>query len=304
MQLASRKRKGSSITELCISILILGVSMGVVGELAVLVTQGTVKTTNKTNSLSSGRLALDRICSDIRRSRAIGDYYGTGSNRLSFPATALGTGSGNPIYGSSAPNGGWPGAPWTVPMMLSDSTLIIQTPVTFDSTVAAPTAFSKTYDGFPLIIKKGTLGAGLPAANVENLDTTVYMVVPNTKRLGEFQIQVARFPGAPVTGLSRHSPINPPETILNGLVGPTNVSSTVPSVFSYYKRSSSSTVPVKITAPTANDIDDIVGIGIDIEVKNTGLKVDQGDGRFPEYFGIHTEAFMRSARDATMNNTQ
>lgn len=301
-----RSKDGFSITELMVTSILLVFAMAVIGELAVVTTMGSVKMTNKVDGLAAARAAISRISTDVRHARAIGDYYGTGANRLQFPAPT------NPIYNATTPLGGWPSAPWNPAMAVSDNILVLQIPVLYQD----PLNDNNTANGFPIMLPQGHFGPNNPPYNMENLDTVVYEVVPDQERPGEYLLQVARFPGEQLTGLnSKYStPINPPQTILKGLIGPTsNNGSTVPSVFSYLYRNQKTYSSKKAYTPSsfttaamplsAGVLDSILGIGIDLEVKRTGLDTSQGDGQYPQFFGIHSEAFMRSNREMRLNNT-
>lgn len=289
----SRSKNGISILEMVVAIAILTGSLAVFSELATLLTIGSLTTTNKVEGLAAARTAMNRIAADVRQARAIGDCYADNSTaRLQFPAAT------NPIYGTyygaPPPIPSWPIYPWNMTMKLSSTILILQVPVTYENP-------GSPVDGMPLTL---TIAQGAkPPIKMENLDTIVYEVVPDDSRPGQYLIQVARFPGQPIAGLttSANRRINPPQTILKGLVGPSlrSSGSNIPSVFTFLPRFNSG--PPVVT-PTALDIDSIGGVGIDIEIKNTGLDGNQGDGRFPQIMGFHSEAFMRSNRNMTLNN--
>mgnify|MGYP000159057034 CR=1 FL=1 len=286
-----RTQSGISLTELVVTAVILIGSMAVFGELAVLITVASMTTTNKVDGLAAARSALNRISADVRQARCIGDGYANGANRLVFPA------SNNPKYASNAPPGGWPAAPWSS-MILGPSILILQVPVLYKNPGSA-------LNGVPTILPKNHFGAGSPPTNMANVDTIVYEVLADPLRAGEYQLKVARFPGEQLDVLGTASApmtaINPPQTILRGLVGPTGNGSAMPIVFSYFAPSTSDPPNTKVI-PSAANAERLRGVGIDLEVKNTGLAPQQGDGRFPQFFGVHTEAFIRNSRNMTMQN--
>lgn len=289
-QKLKRSNSGLSLAELLVTMVILAMSMIVLSQLVVLVTTGSITTTNKVFGMSASRLAINRIASDVRNARYVGDAYGLPGVRLTFPA------SGNPIYnGSRIPVGGWPIAPWNQTMTLSDSVLVLQTPVTYQD--VSPTNPS-LMNGLPVLLPAGYFGAE-PAVNMENLNTIVYQVVPDAERAGEFALQVAIFPGVAVNGMPAPPlAINPPKTILRGIIGPKlNNGRTLPAIFSYLSRQYPPT-----SQPSAATSDSITGVGIDIEVKTTGRSVQDGDGLYPQFIGLHDEAYMRSNRNMTFNN--
>jgi prepilin-type N-terminal cleavage/methylation domain-containing protein len=286
-----RRNSGLSLPELLVTMVILAMSMIVLSQLVVLVTTGSITTTNKVFGMSASRLAINRIASDVRNARYVGDAYGIPGDRLIFPAP------GNPIYnGSRIPIGGWPIPPWNQVMMVSDSVLVLQTPVVYQDT--SPNNPS-IINGLPVLLPAGYFGAADPPVNMENLNTIVYQVVPDTERTGEFALQVAIFPGVAVTGMPAPPlAINPPKTILRGIIGPKLTNGrALPAIFTYLSRAYSPT-----SQPSATMSDSITGVGIDIEVKTTGRSVQDGDGLYPQFIGLHDEAYMRSNRNMTFNN--
>lgn len=298
--LKKRQPHGASLIELLVTMGIVALSFAVLSELAVMVTSASIKTTNKVNGLIAARTAMNRIAADVRHARGVGDSYGVGAARFTFPAPS------NPkhgsMYGSTPPIGGWPSAPWApIPMTLSGTVLVLQIPVTYED----PNNANNKANGMPLMLPKDHFSAGVPPSNMENLDTVVYQVVPDTTRTGEYLLQVARFPGEQIRQVpSKAVPaINPPQTILKGLVGPkTTADGTMPSVFTYLAPQSAPT-PFSRVAPQSVSADAIRGVGVDLEIKNTGLPTEQGDGNAPQIIGIHTESFMRSNIAAEQNNT-
>ncbi len=288
-----------SVVELLITIVIMGISLASIAELSTLVTKSVVKSTNEIEGADGARIALSRISSDIRQARFIGDIYGPEKSK--FPST------NNPIYNSiRMPSAGWPPLPWNPDMTLADTILILQIPVFFED----PNNANNTSNGMPIMLEKGHYAANDPKTNMENLDTVVYQVVPDVERPGEFLLQVARFPGAQHTGLlsKKLEAINPPQTILKGIVGPflanpsNGQSATYPSVFSYLTRVTGMP-PVRTVVPTSVNTDTICGVAIDLNTKNTGLKTTQGDGKAPNIIGVHQETFMQYNRNMSLRNT-
>jgi len=311
-----RRRAGFSITELVTSMLIFAVSVAMIGEISVLSTKGTIKTSNTSDAAARVRNALNRIANDVRQARALGDFYGIGSGRIQFPSPS------NPIYTNGRqPFGGWPAAPWSSPMILNETTLIVQSPVVFLNPVNDPSSTQyqsgATFDqsnGMPLMLPKGNFGSDIdPPCNMENLDTVVYSVVPDVTRPGEFLLQVARFPGAEIINLnntkcSYKGVINPPQTLLQGIVGPKApgaLATDPPRIFSYLRRNRKPTKPPETYSATAvdsNSIVDVQGVAIDVEVRGTGLSSNSTSSN-DQFLGLHEESFMRFNSHSVLNNT-
>ena len=289
--IVKRRAAGMSVLELLVSTVVLFASMAVLSELAVLIISAVMNTTNKVTGMEAARAAMNRISSDVRQARAVGDYYGVGPDKLNFPAAT------DPLYGVTPP----PLPTSWRPMTLGSTVLILQIPVTYED----PIDSQNPANGLPIVLPKDHLGTAIPPANTENLDTVVYEVIADTNRPGEYLLQVARYPGAQLTQLTSNSSkaIMPPQTILKGLVGPmAGVNGSTPSVFSYLAPQNS-VLPYAKTSNPPTDAESIRGVGIDIEIKNTGRAITEGDGRFPQYLGMHTEAFLRTNTSITVTNT-
>ena len=150
-----------------------------------------------------------------------------------------------------------------------------------------------------------------PPNDMEDLDTVIYQVVPDALHPGEFLIQMMRFAGIAYSDVnSSYIPsITTPVTILRGLVGPSFVggsSTDPPPVFSYYGRlpvdkNNSSGKIIKLS-PTVTNVENILGVGIDVDVKKTDLLSDNTATQQPSFYGIHNETFIRSNRNITLNN--
>lgn len=305
-----RNARGISLAEMMISVIVLAFSMAIVSQLAIFTTIGTVKTNSRVGGIAAARQALTRINGDIRAARGFGDLYGVDAQRLNFPAPQ------NPIYGTSGLPANQPAPPWK-PIQLSPTCLIIQVPILYQdplndpsSSQFNPQAAENPRNGFPIMLKKSV--APFPPSDMENLDTIVYQVVPDSAHPNEFLIQMMRFTGAQYTGLgtSYMSAVTSPQTILQGIVGPSPVGGTgleLPLVFSYYGRApvkKGNTAAGKIgkLAPTASNIENILGVGIDVDVKRTDLLSANSATQQPTFYGIHNETFMRSNRNVVINN--
>lgn len=306
-----RRTGGFSITELLLAVVLLGYSIAVIGECAVVSTMGVTSLTTKADSLSSVRSALERVALDIRQARCFGDYYGDGPQRLQFPSLA------NPVYGTFVPSGGWPSAPWTnPPYKLSPQCLVMQQPMLFldpaNDPLSAqynPTASQNAINGFPIMLPKNYISSGIPAYDVENLDTVVYQVVADGNRPGEYLLQMIRLPGKPISGLntSYRQTINPPQTILSGIVGPKPFgasSSDLPVVFSYLQRPNPGQAAHLVRRiPAADNINSIIGVAIDLEVRKSLASASATSAATSSIFGLHQEVTMRSARNMVLYNS-
>lgn len=308
-----RNARGISLAEMMISVIVLAFSMAIVSQLAIFTTIGTVKTNSRVGGIAAARQALTRINGDIRAARGFGDLYGVDSQRLNFPAPQ------NPIYGTSGLPASQPAPPWK-PIQLSPTCLIIQVPILYQdplndpsSSQFNPQAAENPRNGFPIMLKKSLPPS--PPNDMENLDTIVYQVVPDSAHPNEFLIQMMRFPGAQYTGLgtSYMSAVTSPQTILQGIVGPSPIGGTgleLPLVFSYYGREpraslAHSNTPngmVKRVQPTVSTVDNIVGVGIDVDIKRTDLLSANSAIQQPSFYGMHNETFMRSNRNVVLNN--
>lgn len=295
-----RSRAAMSVVELLITMVIMSISMAAIAELVTLVTRSVVKSTNEIEGSAGLRSALNRICSDIRQAKFVGDSYGPDKSK--FPADQ------NPIYNTiRMPLGGWPSYPWNSSnMVLGPTILILQIPVFFDD----PNNPNNAANGMPIMLEKDHYGNDDPKTNMENFDTVVYQVVPDAERPGEFLLQVARFTGTQNPNLlsKKLDDINPPQTILKGIVGPQLATqsngqpSTYPAVFSYLTRVNGAP-PIREVVPTSANVETISGVGIDLKTKNTGIKTTQGDGLAPNMLGVHQETFLQYNRNMSLRNT-
>lgn len=307
---ARRSARGFSITEFLMAVVLLGYSMAVIGECAVVSTMGVTSLTTKSDSLSTVRTALERVSADIRQSRALGDYYGQTAERLQFPSSA------NPMYGIFVPPGGWPAAPWPLaPYKLGPQCLILQQPMFFLDPVNDPTnplfssaAAQNTINGFPIMLPKNYIASGVPLYDVEDLDTLVYQVVPDLNRPGEFLLQMIRLPGKPLVNVnsSYRSLINPPQTVLSGIVGPKPLGGTAtdpPVVFGFLQKPLP-TAPGKLvrTVPTTNNIANIVGVTLDLEVRKSLSASKTTTTTTSSVLGLHQEVALRSSRNMVLYN--
>jgi hypothetical protein len=162
------------------------------------------KTNAKVNAIQDNvdavRAIKERIATDVREGRSLGDVFGeqkidntvnppliyiTGSDRFPEPTR-------NPIYGGTLPfvPSGWPLPPWR----LNNRCLIVQIPVLDNhaDTNAGQHGQNPNAIGWPTMIPAGWTGGGpAPTSNQDNVETHVYMVVPDPDNPGEWIMQLA-----------------------------------------------------------------------------------------------------------------
>jgi hypothetical protein len=303
-----------------VTCLLLGLTIAVIGELVVLNTLATWKTTNRSDAINATRWAVERISADVRKARCVGDHYAKAPGELNqFPAY-----SGNPLYATVIPSGGWPwgGAPY----FLSPQCLILQLPVLFEDTTPF-TGSSNPRNGFPSMIPAFALGNGLPLTNVENLETVIYQVVADPQIPGEYMLQVARLPGAPIYNYTTAaqppysveqlgcSPqvgpplVNPPQTLVRGIIGPLVSGSTTPAIFSYYAMSTGIPPTPTLLQPAQQTpvvssalVPSVTGIAIDLEVKKPANDANSPQLPYQETVANHAEAALRYNKNVSLTN--
>lgn len=300
----SRSIVGASLTELLIASLLIGFTTALIGELVVTTTIAAMKLSNKSTLLGSAKVSTERIVNDIQMARSVGDYYGLNNGvaeTIAFPNPS------NPLFGTTGSLVGSSGAPdSSQPVLLSAQCLILQQPVLFwdkqnypGEPTFDPDAQQSRLNGFPIRIKANEFSDGVPSVALENLDTVVYQVVPDTSRTGEYVLQVSRFSGYHDPTIQTHyeSPINPPVPIASGIIGPKplNDPSALPQVFRYLTRTVNGTRELtSAELATDNNIKYIAGVAIDLEFKKSDVS-SQSDINAPN-IGVHNEAFLKSNR--------
>lgn len=244
-----RTRSGTTIIELLVAMGLISFVLVMLSQMLALNSLASAKLTGKLDGQMACSLAMKRICSDIRQARVIGNVL---NNSDTF-------GAGPPS--SIPPVGGFPTAPWpAIPYKLGPQTLIIQRPVFLSN-------------GFPTKDASGVR---------ECLDTIIYQIVSDPLVAGQYSLQVARFPGTPASpNVNSALPINPPQTILKGIIGPT-VGST-PTIFQFIY--GPTTTYQTVVAP-------IVGVSINLEVQtpSTGTAVSR------EVCPLHCLAYVKNSR--------
>lgn len=337
MKKASVKRnRGATLTELLVATVLLGISVAAIGEITGVTALFSTRFTNKTNAIDTARNAVSRISSDIRSARAFGDCYAPYALTLVPPQMAEANkfpSNGNPFYTASTPpsGSGWP-ALWDLapPYNLNSRYLIIQIPVFYidrRNEIRSPDYIpgfpQNSLNGFPLMYKKDDPVTNSPpfpanpgvmdvAGRVENLDTIIYAVVPDPAKPGDYQLQLARFPGASIQPLPNGitdsfyiDAINPPQVIAKGIVGPIPIGQTSPyppDVFSYIVKNSGSNLQrLPGSAITSANAAAIVGVAIDLEIRKPD-STDSTATAQKQTIAIHEEIMMRNNRFLKLRN--
>lgn len=268
------------------SALLMGLCMAAIGELIYLNSYASTKLTNTVDGQVGASRTLRRITGDIRGARIVGNLFASSAPNMIPDQSAA---SLDP-YKTLAPSGGWPGFPWpTIPYQLSSRTLILQLPTYYKNPFG-----SDPLNGFPL------MQTGVQGNLVECVDTLVYQLVESNTNPDTFDLQVACFPGnpAPLDGSPISSTgrplINPPMTILTGIVGPTNPidGTNIPSIFQYLSAPNVATFPGNTLPAT------IVGVSINMEVQTPA----SGAGTNIRVVPVHVEAFLKSSSNLRMSN--
>lgn len=270
---------GFSLVEMLVSVMIIGIISAGTAELLFMNSQGSWKLFNKVDSLNAARLVIDRIAMDVRMARNIGDIYGetiaSGFDTIDVGANYF-PAPNNPLYGGgqTPAGGGWPASPWPArPYTLSNTTLVVQVPV-FDNS------------GFP---SKITTGTGNPPAttNLDNVDTYVYQILTDTNDPDAYMLQVASFPGSGST----KPVLNPPRTILRGIIGPMDSTGTTPKIFQFL---TSSGVPQDTV--TGTQMSNYTGVIVNFELR----RHESVQTKNRSTIGIKSEIFMRNNTLATI----
>jgi len=282
------RTSGFSLVEMMVSVFIMGMVTAGISEMMLMNSQGTWKLYNRVDSINAARNAIDRIAMNVRMARNIGDIYGQ-SVPEGDPVVSVDFGTNyfpapnNPMYGASqTPSGGWPSSPWpTKPYILSNQCLIVQVPI-FDD------------NGFP---KKWPKDTGSPPAesNLDNVDTYVYMVLPDATKPGTYMMQVACIASPNTT----RPILNPPRTILRGIVGPVDSVSQKLKVFQFLTVDG---VPQDYIGSTQASYDGVIsnytGVVVNLEIKREQTEQTEKNSTT---LGIKSEIFMRNNTLATIS---
>jgi len=183
MRVRGKLALGMSLIEMLVATVIMGIAVAGITELAFTSAKWTNRYTNKLDVTFAARQVLERLGSEIRMARNVGDMCATGTGINQFPS------SNNPYYGSGqAPPGspaGWPSMWPAPPYRLDNQTLILQVPI-FDK------------NGMPTKLPSGCPS---PANTCDrpNVDTIVYKIIPDPsaerQALGEYVLTRAVFLG-------------------------------------------------------------------------------------------------------------
>jgi hypothetical protein len=277
--------------ELVVSTILIGFCLAAIGELVALNTFASTKLTNKIDGQLGCSRAIRRLCDDVRQARAIGNIYSKASSNT-FPDVSPDSVDPNIV----PPAAGYPAPPWSsIPYVLNARTLIIQQPVLYQDI----SNNSNPLNGFPVRMEPGSVSTTpqVPSTALEYVDTVVYHLVadPDPELNGQYVLQMARFSGFPlVDGCKLRPAINPPQTVLKGIVGPLDASG-LPCVFQYLRSAQESS---PISTPDASQIGLLAGVSINFEVKVPNTKL----GTNPEIATAHAEAFPRSGRFMRLTN--
>jgi len=294
-----RNTNGMTLTELLVSTVLMGTVLAVIGELVYMNTYASTKLTNSVDGQVGCSRATRRIAEDIRAAQIIGNIFAR--DQMTFPDV----GNPNDPAASSTPTAGWPGSPWTtIPYALGPQTLILQQPAYYLSLSDFQNPQNPPQDpltGFPLILLAGSITGGVPSVDTLYVDTVVYQLVKSTVNTGTYELQVARFPGNPnSTNPTLRQPLNPPQTVLTGIIGPINPTdgTGIPCVFQYL--TGNGTIPAgmqtiePISYPTAPPL----GVSINLEVQTP----PNGVGANIRYVGTHVESYLKCSQHIKLTN--
>lgn len=305
----TRNRRGISLFEVSVSSLIFAGILLLVGELVSLNVLASVKLNSKAEGLTAARFATESIAADIRSAIGYGDLYASNqgtSLRNEFPCST------NPFITDSkawAPN--WPPSipvAWNYTQKLSADTLIIQRPAIFIDKRNDPRSASNYSPGFSANRLNGIpTKFAVGSSQLENLETVIYKLFPDTQRPGEYKLYKAVLSGndestAGQTDFNSHNMVTEPVLIVRGIVGPldpANLNGT-PNIFRYMKWSRTQNAKVEFAASPFVDpkeVSAIYGVSVDLEIR----RPDAGSGsttdpKFVTRIGIHTEATNRVRR--------
>jgi hypothetical protein len=264
------------------------------------------KLTAMQDNIDAVRQIKERLSSDVREGRALGDVFGQLKvNNTVSPALTYTVGSDrfpeatrNPIYGGTVPftPAMWPAAPWK----LGNQCLIVQVPVLDNhADSGGGHAVDSTKIGWPTMIPAGWKANG-PASTVnqDNVETHVYMIVPDPDNAGEFLMQVATFGGMPVPGYSQNAHTRKAQTILKGIVGPLDGNGT-PKVFQFINRVKADGVPDDAILPDGTHSPEYTGVVVNLEVRRHQMQNAKRANVSQPPIGMKLEVFLRNNALAT-----
>jgi type II secretory pathway pseudopilin PulG len=302
-----RSAKGGTIIEMLVTTVVMSIlALAFMGILLVNF-KTNAKIDNMQDTINAVRMVKERIGRDVRMGRSIGDVYGA---QYVDPATGMQFVQGSdlfpstqdPVYGNAAPPTptGWSSPPWR----LGNQCLIVQIPILDnhnDTTTRHQVDPNKM--GWPTMIPAGQ-GSPPPATNQDNVETHVYMIVPDANNPGEYLLQYCAFAGYPVAGYNpgAHNTLansnGSAQTLLTGIIGPLD-SAGNPKVFQFVSKTNSNGTPDDSILPTPQCSPDYTGVVVNLEVKRhqTTVKTRRDISLTP--IGMKLEVFLRNNALAT-----
>ncbi len=306
--------------EMLITTVIFGVVTTMVGELVASNAMANAKLNNKIDGLSTARFGVEKICSDVRAARGFGDLYAATGLRHKFPDSIH-----NPFFTGITQSGTWrqkwpPPAPLPSTFELGNQCLIVQQSALFLDSRNDPLnqlqydsgAAQNRLNGLPTMLDSAAPGTGLNF-NTENLETVIYMLVPDTRRTGEYLLQRIFLPGVDVPQTSctnmQLREIFVPQTVVSGIVGPIDQASGQPIIFRYVAQQLSGSIPEIVSeSQIANKLSIINGVLIDMEIRkpdasslSTSQLAQSQDVQFTQRTAIHVEAYKRSRKSIVLS---
>lgn len=312
-----RNERGATLTEMLVASLLLGFTFAAIGEVMVLTTLSANRMNNRAAGINDTRTVTSRIQRDIREARNFGDSYDSlhtddQYNSNYFPCTTnlmYDPASGPQFTSTQWSWSGWPTTWGNPPYQLDAQTLIIQQPKIYEN----PSNISDPYNGLPVLLNKDKIAVNEPPVNMANLDTVVYKLIQDPNESSEYILQRARFVGVdnvdnlPVTA-SFKSMINPPQTVLTGIIGPKPAGGGgVPEIFTYFERDTNNagqfnTISATTLDSTPNGTRYLVGVGVDVELKKPDSSTGNSNAAYQQRLGIHTESFLRHSVNLSAKN--
>lgn len=245
-----KRKAGMTIVEMMVALAIIGVAVAGLTELSFLSTDWIDKFSNKVDASVATKLALEKIGSDVRSARNIGDCFEKGNFKPAmFPS------SENPLFKSGLPSGAL--ASYSV----SDTTLIIQLPVV-------------DKNGWPTLLPVTTDPKRGP-----NVDTIIYEVVADPesepsgiqKYLMRRLVFAGKHDAEVAENITSGSTICPGVTILKGIVGPLDKTTGKPVFFQALDQTMPAAPPAKFDTISTLSLPSISGIVVNVEVmRNQG----------------------------------
>jgi hypothetical protein len=305
--LTQRSVNGISLVELLVSTVVMSVVAVAMMSIVLVNYRTNAKVMAIQDNVDAVRSIKERIATDVREGRALGDVFGTQiTNNATNPPLKYTAGSDhfpeatrNPIYGGTVPYvpTGWPTPPWT----LNNTCLVVQIPVLDNHNDNAGNGHvtDGAKVGWPTMIPQGWSGNGPPApCNQDNVETHVYMIIPDPNTPGEYQMQVATYGGMAVPGYLPGVHTKGPQTLLKGIIGPLDANGN-PKVFQFISRISPTGTPDDSIQPDGSHSPEYTGVVVNLEVKRHQFQNANRNGISQTPIGMKLEVFMRNNALAT-----